>query len=169
MFNSKKLIYLVAGLLILIIAYLGYRSYSNAGKDLSVGVSVLGPDGQPLTNSTEAVDADATRFLALLQSVKNIDKTINEQFIKDPYYTILKDYTVPIPVRPLSRANPFLNIGLGGAYTPSTGGAGTGGININISTTTTNSSAGTPADNNEGSSGLSPSAQEDLLRALQQQ
>ncbi len=166
MFNSKTLINVGALLLILLVAYFGYRAYFGSSSTPSAGVAVLGPDGQPVTSPTETVDADAARFLALLQSVKNIEQTINDRFIQDRFYVSLRDYTVPVPARPLSRANPFLTIGLGGSYNPS-GGAGTGSINLNFSTTSTESApAGLPTDSGQN---ISPDDKLNLLKALQQQ
>lgn len=163
MFNSKNLINIGGLILVLILAYFGYRAYFGSAT-LPAGVSTIGSDGAPV-NPTETVDADAVRFLALLQSVKDVDQTINEKFINDKYYVSLQDYTVPVPARPLSRSNPFLTIGLGGSYNTSAG-AGTGGINLNFSGTSTSGASVLPDSTGQS---LSPSSQVDWLKALQQQ
>jgi hypothetical protein len=178
-FSSKNLITAGAVILVLVAAYFGYQSLTGSKSSPTPGVTTVGADGLPV-DPNAIVDSDSARFLALLESVKDIDKTINEQFIHDKYYVSLQDYTVPVPSRPLSRANPFLNIGLGGALILSNTGAGSGSLNLNFSTASSSGSVNSvpvgggkslPASllPKDSGSNLSPAAQQDLLKALQQQ
>lgn len=99
-------------------AFFGYRYFFGQSSE-PAGVITLGADGQAISGEP-VTDYESQQFLVLLASVKDVGTKLREDFVKDEFFLVLKDYTVPVTPKPISRANPFLPIGVGGPYIGST-------------------------------------------------
>ena len=112
--NTKTIIKLISIIAICALVFFGYRYFFGQSGEV-VGVVTVGADGQTLAGAP-VTDYESQQFLTLLASVQDVGNKLREDFVRDPFFLLLKDYTVPVLPKPISRANPFLPIGLGGPY-----------------------------------------------------
>src|SRR3989339_605933 len=112
--NTKTIIKLVLIIIVCAAAFFGYNYFFGQSSEM-VGVTTVGADGQALAGAP-VTDYESQQFLTLLASVQDVGNKLREDFVRDPFFLLLKDYTVPVLPKPISRANPFLPIGLGGPY-----------------------------------------------------
>lgn len=113
--NTKTIIKLISIVAVCAIVFFGYRYFFGQSGDEMAGVTTVGADGQAVTGQG-VTDYESQQFLSLLASVQDVGTKLREDFVNDPFFTQLKDYTVPVSPKPISRSNPFLPIGRGGPY-----------------------------------------------------
>lgn len=113
--DKKTIFKLILILAVCTAGFFGYRYFFGQTDENLVGVTTVGADGQVLSDQP-VTDYESQQFLILLASVKDVGTKLREDFVSDPFFRVLKDYTVPVSAKPISRANPFLPIGVGGPY-----------------------------------------------------
>lgn len=112
--NIKLIIKLILVVVVCAAGFFGYRYFFGDSVVDQVTVTKVGQDG--VVVSDQQLDNESQQFLSLLVSVQNVGDKLKENFVQDPFFKKLQDYTVPVTPKPISRANPFLPIGVGGRY-----------------------------------------------------
>lgn len=101
MFKNNKVILIV---LLIILAFIGYRFFFN--KDVPLGDSSLVVDSSTSESEQSIIGKDMIMALSKLKSLK-----LDDTFFRDPVFSSLKDFTVPIYPQGVGRTNPFSSFG----------------------------------------------------------
>lgn len=115
MSKSKTFSNILIFLLVVAGICLGYYYFVVGGGSTpsSAGITVTGPNGQPLDTANNTNDD----FLQLLLSLKNVDLSASSSSFlsSDVLNKRLQDFSRPLPSEGQGRTNPFAPIGVGGS------------------------------------------------------